>query len=90
MNGLSSVTEGVECGVPHGSCLGLLLFLVHVNDLPYCLKTSDVAMYADDTTIYYSSPSIDNINAVINTDLEALDVGSRATSFRLTLLKLKE
>ena len=41
-------------------------------DLPYCSKTSDVAMYAVDTTIYYSSPSIDDINASINADLEAL------------------
>ena len=72
VNGHSSVTEGVDCGVSQGSCLGPLLFIVYVNDLPYCLKTSDVEMYADDTTIYYSSPSMNDINAAINADLEAL------------------
>ena len=72
MNGHSSVTEGVDCGVPQGSCLGLLLFLVYVYNLPHCLKTSDVAMYADDTTIYYSSPSMNAINTAINADLETL------------------
>ena len=72
VNGHTSATEGVGCGVPKGSCLGPLLFLVYVNDLPYCLKTSDVAMYADDTTTYYSSPSMNDINTAINADLEAL------------------
>ena len=72
VNGHSSVTEGVDYGVPQGSCLGSLLFLVYVNDLPHCLKTSDVAMYADDTTIYYSSPSMNDIKTAINADLEAL------------------
>ena len=72
MNGHSSVTEGVECGVPQGSCLRPLLFLVYVNDLRYSLKISNVAMYVDDTTIYYSSPSMTDINSAINADLEAL------------------
>ena len=87
MNGHSSSTEGVDCGVPQGSCLGPLLFLVYVNDLPYCLKTYDVAMYADDTTIYYSSPSIDDINAAINADLEALRCWLEGNKLSLNVVK---
>ena len=87
VNGHSSVTEGVDCGVPQGSCLGPLLFLVYVNDLPYCLKTSDVAMYADDTTIYYSSPSMTDINTAINADLEALRGWLEGNKLSLNVVK---
>ena len=87
MNGHSSVTEGVDCGVPQGSCLGPLLFLVYVNDLPYCLKTSDVVMYADNTTIYYSSPSMTDINTAINADLEALRGWLEGNKLSLNVVK---
>ena len=87
VNGHSSVTEGVDCGVPQGSCLGPLLFLVYMNDLPYCLKTADVAMYADDTTIYYSSPSMNDINTAINADLEALRGWLEGNKLSLNVVK---
>ena len=87
VNGHSSVTERVDCGVPQGSCLGPLLFLVYVNDLPYYLKNSDMAMYADDTTIYYSSPSVDDINTTINADLEALRCWFEGNKLSLNVVK---
>ena len=73
----SSVTEGVDCGIPQGSCLTPVLFLVYVNNLPYCLKTSDVEMYADDTTVCYSSPSMNDIKTAINADLEGWLEGNK-------------
>ena len=87
VNGHTSATEGVGCGVTQGSCLGPLLFLVYVDDLPYCLKTSDVAMYADDTTIYYSSPSMNDINTAINADLEALRGWLEGNKLSLNVVK---
>ena len=49
-NTISSV-KSIRCGVPQGSNLGPLLFLLYINDLPNCLEISTPAMYADDTNV---------------------------------------
>ena len=61
VNGRISATDSTTCGVPQGSCLGPLLFLVYINDLPSCLKNSLVCMYADDTSTYYASESVSKL-----------------------------
>ena len=45
----------VDCGVPQGSVLGPLLFIIYTNDLPNAIKHSKCILFADDTTIFYST-----------------------------------
>ena len=69
VTGVSSKTEEIKCGVPQGSCLGTLLFLIYTNGLPFSLKKVKVTMYADDTSISYPSKSMEDINQTLNNEL---------------------
>ena len=53
----SSKPRTITCGVPQGSILGPLLFVIYVNDLPACLEYSTARMFADDTNITTSNKS---------------------------------
>ena len=53
-----SLAKPVHIGVPQGSVLGPLLFIIYVNNLPACIKHCNVSPYADDTVIYFSSSDV--------------------------------
>ena len=72
MNGVSSQYKAVNCGVPQGSILGPLLFIVFINDLSDHLENSKIVMYADDTVIYFSNNDISIIESSLNKDLSNL------------------
>ena len=56
-NGVISETEMVNCGVPQGSILGPLLFLVYINDVQKVCENVKICLFADDTVIYASNPN---------------------------------
>ena len=79
--------ESIKYGVPQGSCLGPLLFLISINDLPLSLKFREVNMYADDTTISYSSDSVTNIYDSVNEDLDHLKNWLESNKLSLNVAK---
>ena len=81
VNGVYSEIGDIEVGVPQGLCLGPLLILVYINDLPQAIQDSNVSMYADDTSLCYQSHVLTRLNEAINSDLRKLVLGYKATSF---------
>jgi hypothetical protein len=53
VNGVNSSTSSINYGVPQGSVLGPLLFLLYVNDIQFCLGNNEVRLFADDTAIFF-------------------------------------
>ena len=72
VNRIDSEINSINIGIPQGSCLGPLLFIIYINDLPQAVLDSNVSMYADGTSLCYQSLDINKLNEVINNDLEKL------------------
>ena len=72
VNGISLNLQYIKCGVPQGSCLGPLLFLLFFTDMPLSLHDSKITMYADNTSLAYASSSIEDIAKSMNAELENL------------------
>ena len=72
VNGESSSLEILTCGVPQGSVLGPLLFLIYINDLPNISKSLEFFLFADDTNIYFENASLKTLERTINTELKKL------------------
>ena len=87
VNGHLSNNRTLLCGIPQGTILGPLLFLLYINDLPNCLEHSQARMYADDTNLTFASNNIDDINYHLNLDLA--NVNKWLIANRLTLNQSK-
>ena len=87
VNGADSQVNAVNIGVPQGSCLGPLLFLVYINDLPKVIANCTAAMNADDAVLYYRGASLAQRNDTINKDLESLDNWLKGNKLSLNVVK---
>ena len=77
----------MKFGVPQGSVLGPLLFLVYINDLHKALKHSITHHFADDTSLLQSNPCLKTLQNKLNYDLKQLSKWLRANKIYLNATK---
>ena len=89
INGHESGLAALHCGIPQGSVLGLILFLLYINDLNQAIKFSKVHHFADDTNFLCLSNSTKKLNKLVNADLKHLVNWLNANKISLNVKKLK-
>ena len=76
----------VTCGVPQGSVLGPLLFLLYINDLPDCTQSS-TKMFADDTVVIYQGHN--GTESICNSNLATVEMFLKGNRLTLNAKKTK-
>ena len=84
-DGFESERGLVECGVPQGSVLGPLFFIVYVNDMVNACPDLDLVLFADDTNIFARANSLTQLFAKVNTGLQKLAKWFRCNKLTLNL-----
>ena len=73
IDGKISKSKPIVVGVPQGSILCLLLFLIYINDFPKCLTSGKAIMFTDDTNLFFNSSSYKALYEVTITQLKHVE-----------------
>ena len=87
VNGENSKLLDITCGVPQGSVLGPLLFLIYINDLPNVSEKLKIFLFADDTNIYFESKNLKELEKTINNELKHLSLWLKVNRLALNISK---
>ena len=86
-NQACSPMQTIKCGVPQGSILGPLLFILYINDLPNASELTDPLLFADDTSIFYSHSNPNCLESVLNDELQNIDIWLKCNRLSVNIEK---
>src|SRR6267154_4879619 len=72
INGHDSPLRLVTCGIPQGTVLGPLLFLLFINDIPNSVKDSSIKLFADDSNLFIVSNNLPALYSLANKEINSL------------------
>ena len=87
VNGHTYSFKTISCGVPQGSILGPLLFIIYVNDLALCIENGHVTMYADDTSSSNGVSTVEDITRNLIPDIKNVMDWLNANNLSLNVMK---
>ena len=84
-NGVRSNSKSITCGVPQGSILGPLLYLININDLYNICRDYVPMLFADDTNLFYKGNKMEYLVKIINGELENISLWLRINKLSLNI-----
>ena len=84
---VSSSYKEILCGVPQGSVLGPLFFLIYINDICHLSNLYYLALFADDTNLFFSHNDIQTLTHIINSEMLGLSDWFKANKLSLNVKK---
>ena len=72
INGSNSDCNDITCGVPQGSLLGPLLFILYINDFQNSSNVLSFILFADDTSVFFSHKNPDTLLSTVNSELKCI------------------
>ena len=86
-NGVLSDTKILQCGVPQGSILGPLLFLIYINDLANVCTSSFPILFADDTNLFNHGKDMFSLQVALNQELANISKWLKVNKLSLNIKK---
>ena len=88
-NGHHLLRNEISCGVPQGSILGPLFFLLYTNDINNASNLLNLILFADDTNVFMSHKDLNYLSDMLNLKMDKLSIWFKANKLSLNLKRTK-